>query len=119
MSEPSQFDFLAEIAGEKSDAAAKRLGNSLTQLRDSSARLELLERYREEYRRRLAAAGSHGLSTEDLRNWRNFLDKLEQAIAQQRAERDSMAQGVDHSRMHWLAARRREQSFGVLASRNV
>src|SRR5262245_15050791 len=117
MTNKPQVALLVELAEKRRDAAARRLGASLSQLRESSARLDMLERYREEYRRRLGEAGTRGLGAEELRNWRGFFERLEEAVAQQRAEMTAVQGGVEALRGRWIAERQRERSFGMLAER--
>lgn len=108
---------LAQLARERCEAAGARLGKSLALLGESRSRLTLLERYRDEYRGRFASAGSQGITRDGLRNFREFLARLEQAIAQQRAEVAVLERGTEDARALWLAARRREQSFDILFDR--
>lgn len=108
---------LLGLAKEKKDAAALRLTKSLALVRESQSRLELLERYREEYRGKLRGAGSQGMSSDELRNFRGFLAKLDEAIAQQAAEVEALKKGATDCQGRWQAERRREKSFDVLAGR--
>ena len=117
MAEKSRLALLAEIAGERRDAAGKRLGRALAALREAEARLALLARYRDEYERRLANSGKAGMTAQDLRNFREFLDRLGEAIAQQRAEIEGLERGVESARGGWMSERARMQSFDVLAKR--
>ena len=108
---------LRGLSEDRREAAGKRLGRAVAVHRDSATRLALLVQYRAEYRSRLAAGAARGVTPGELRNFREFLDKLEQAIAQQRAELETLARGVEECRGHWLAEHRREKSYGVLAER--
>ena len=117
MAERRPLEFLAELAQERRDAAGRRLGRSLTLLKDSESRLALLERYRDEYRQRYARTGSGGVGADKLRNFRGFLERLDQAVAQQRAEVEALARGADESRGRWLTERTRGKSFDVLTER--
>jgi len=113
----SSLALLSDLAQEKRDAAGKRLGRSLAMLNDSQGRLAMLERYRDEYHRRYAAAGQGGVAPGELRNFRQFLERLDQAIAQQRAEMVARARGVSESRSRYLEARLRGKSLDVLSGR--
>src|SRR4051812_49077926 len=80
------LSLLAELAQGRRDDAGRVLARSLALLKDSEARLAMLESYRNEYRRRYAANGKTGIAPHELRNFRDFLERLDKAIAQQRAE---------------------------------
>ena len=117
MSDRRQLAMLCDLSQDRADAAAKRLGIAHKLHRESGARLEMLEGYRNEYRTRLALGASRGVAPGELRNFRDFLQKLEQAITQQRNEVETLARGVEECRGRWLAERKRGKSFDVLADR--
>jgi flagellar FliJ protein len=117
MSDPRQLALLSEISQDRRDAAGRRLGNAITLHAESAARLDLLLHYREDYRLRLSEGAARGVTGDELRNFREFLERLEQAIAQQRAEVETLARGVDECRGRWLAERKRGLSYDVLAER--
>src|SRR5262245_60106017 len=77
---------LQTLAKNRSDAALNALGAALAASRTSAERLQLLEKYRNEYQQRLAAAVRNGLSATQLANYRAFLDKLDAAVTQATAE---------------------------------
>jgi flagellar FliJ protein len=117
MRDPRQLSVLANLAEERRDAAGRRLGRSLALLEESRRRQALLAKYREDYRARLARAAAEGVSGDELRNYSGFLERLEQAIAQQRAEVEALERGVAEQRARWLDERRKERSIDVLAER--
>src|SRR5262245_44858258 len=117
MAERRPLELLAELAQERRDAAGRRLGQSLSLLKDSESRLTLLERYRAEYQQRYARAGSSGVGANELRNFRGFLERLDQAVAQQRAEVEALSRGAHESRGRWLKERTRGKSLDVLTER--
>jgi flagellar FliJ protein len=117
VSDPRTLALLRGLSEDKRNAAGQRLKRAVTLHRASAARLEMLERYRGEYRARLSEGSARGVTPDELRNFRDFLERLEQAIAQQRAETQALARGVEECRGRWLSESRREKSFGVLAER--
>jgi flagellar FliJ protein len=117
VSDPRQIKMLCGLSQDRRDAAGRRLGHAHKLHRESAARLELLEGYRNEYRTRLALGASRGVAPGELRNFREFLQKLEQAITQQRNEVETLARGVEECRGRWLSERKRGKSFDVLADR--
>ena len=117
MRDPRQLTMLTDLAHERRDAAAKKLGRSLAFLQESQKRLALLAQYRDDYRRRLATAAAGGVSGDELRNFRDFLARLDEAIAQQASEIQTLTQGVADCRVRWLAERRKQRSYDVLNER--
>lgn len=117
MPDTRQFALLSDLAQERRDAAARKLARALKLLTESKARLELLEKYASDYRVRLALNVSHGVTADELRNFREFIAKLGEAIGQQRAEVETLARGVTDCRNGWMFARREGLSFDVLAER--
>jgi len=117
VSDPRQLAMLRGLSEDKRDAAGQRLARAVAMHRASAARLEMLERYRGEYRVRLCNGSARGVAPGELRNFREFLERLEQAIGQQRGEVETLARGVEECRSRWLAESKREKSFGVLAQR--
>jgi flagellar FliJ protein len=111
------LSLLAELAQGRRDDAGRVLARSLALLKDSEARLAMLESYRNEYRRRYAANGKTGIAPHELRNFRDFLERLDKAIAQQRAEAESLARAAGESRRQWLAEHARGRSMEVLVGR--
>ena len=115
--DPRQLAVLAELAVERREAAGRRLRQSIDLLQASLQRLAMLERYRDDYRGRLARAGAGGVAADELRNFNGFLARLEEAHAQQRAEVEALERGVREQRGRWLDERRKERSIDVLAER--
>ena len=117
MADKRPLALLVELAQERRDAAGQRLGRSLLLLKDSESRLALLERYRDEYQDRYTRTGTSGVGPQELRNFREFLERLDKAVAQQRAEVEALARGASESRGRWLTERTRGKSLDVLSGR--
>jgi len=117
MRDARQLTMLTDLAQERRDAAAKRLGRSLAVLKESEKRLALLAQYREDYRRRMAESAARGMSGDELRNFREFISRLDEAVAQQKNEVTTLTEGVADCRGRWLLERRKERSYDVLTER--
>src|SRR4026208_1932698 len=74
-----------DLARERNDTAAAQLGTLNTEAARAEAKLNLLLQYREEYRERYRVAVKNNLHSAGWQNFRDFLDKLDEAIEQQRA----------------------------------
>ena len=108
MRDTRQLTMLTDLAQERRDAAARKLGRSIAMLKESEQRLALLAQYREDYRARLADLGARGLCGDEWRNFRHFIARLDEAIGQQKGEVQALTQGVSECRDHWLLERRKD-----------
>ncbi len=108
---------LIELATKDTDEAAKRLGKCMKAVEECEQKLELLKQYRDDYAARFQHNLTTGLTATGYRNFQQFLDKLEQAIAsQQLVVRDAHAR-VDRERTAWQNCERKRMSYGTLAER--
>lgn len=117
---------LLEQAELERDAALARLLQADAALAQARAQAEQLVGYREEVHRRAPALGGRGASIELVRCHQGFVQRLDQAIAQQREQLTRLEQGAAALRealleretrvaavkklgeRRWLEARRRE-----------
>lgn len=83
MVKSKRFKPIAKFAQSRQDEAARLLGESQQALSAQEIRLADLKTYREEYVESYQNAGGRGMSIEQMRNYRSFLDNLDKAISQQ------------------------------------
>ncbi len=76
---------LLEIAQTETHTAAVSLGTHNRLLQQQQQKLDLLLQYRADYQARLRHRSTGGLDASALRNFHDFMQKLEEAILQQRA----------------------------------
>ncbi|MBA4141900.1 MAG: flagellar export protein FliJ [Nitrosospira sp.] len=119
MPKPSALETLIELAQTRKDDAARRFGALNTEGMDMEAKLSLLMQYSDEYRARFQESMRRGLTASDWRNYHEFLNKLDDAITQQRAALDLMVQRVAAGEVAWLSARRTLNSYDTLAQRQT
>ena len=119
MTKPSALETLIELAKTRADDAARRLGALNNQNMDMEGKLVLLLQYYDEYRARFQASMQRGLTASDWRNYHEFLDKLNAAIAQQREILVSVRQRVAAGQVAWQAARQTLTSYDTLAQRQI
>jgi flagellar FliJ protein len=108
---------IQEIADHQTDAAAASLADVNRELHEQEARLMLLFKYRSEYHERLHRAASEGLDGAAMRNYQDFLQRLEHAIMQQHAQVVEARTRAEHSRLEWQNRRRKSMSFDSLSRR--
>ena len=109
---------LLDLAQDSSDAAAAHLGVVNGHDRDMQKRLQLLLDYRSEYTERLASMTRTGTHSMGLRNFREFMDKIDLAIEQQRQLVAAAKAEVETGKLHWHKEQRKLKSFNTLSQRH-
>ncbi|HFD78869.1 MAG TPA: flagellar export protein FliJ [Gammaproteobacteria bacterium] len=105
------------VAASREQSAAQRLGQSQQYLEAQKARLEELCAYRDQYARRFEECGGGGLDAARLRDYRAFLARLGQAIAQQEALIAECRSRHEQTRQHWIASRSHSQAIDKVVER--
>lgn len=109
---------LLDLSHERMDEAARTLGELVASERAVEEKLQLLENYRDEYRRRFMAAASQGLRPDEWRNFSIFLGRLDEAVQyQQRVVHDSR-QRTAQGQQVWVEQRNQARAFDTLAERH-
>lgn len=110
---------LMNLAQHQKDSATHRLGQLNRQQESAQQKLDTLLEYRRDYQSRLHEASQHGMEKAELRNFHQFINKLDEAISQQ-------ARLVENSRISTQAgccefnkAQRKLKSFDMLQQRHV
>lgn len=111
------LDTLIELATTATDEAAQRLGRALKTADEAQKKLTLLQQYREEYAQRFQSNLGSGLSPVGYSNFRQFIEKLDQAVAGQQTIVEQAQAFVSQERGQWQACERKRISFDTLASR--
>jgi len=111
------FATLIQVSQNKTDAAAVKVGQLNARLAESSQKRDVLINYRDEYRARLEAAIVRGAPAADVRNFRAFLDKLDDAVRQQEGEVAFWNVQIANARSAWQAEQRSLNSFNTIANR--
>ena len=108
---------LLEIATTQAATAAANLGQLNRQLQQHEEKLLLLFKYRDEYQERLRRAAAAGLDGAGMRNFHDFLNRLEQAILQQHALVVDARTHVENGRGDWQVKQIKSKAFDTLSQR--
>jgi flagellar protein FliJ len=108
---------LLEVAVSEEESAAANLGERTRALQTQEQTLAMLLQYRADYQERLRRAAADGLDAAGLRNFNEFIGRLEQAIAQQRATLADARGHAEQSRARWQDKRRRSKAYDTLSQR--
>ena len=117
MARSKRMQPVVRMAEDRERKDARKFGQRQRHLADMQRKLAELQHYRDEYAKRFEAAGSCGLHAMQLRDYRMFLDRLSEAIAQQNAAIARACQEVDKHRQDWLHSRRRVQVLDKVVER--
>lgn len=110
---------LVQLAQQKNDAATKKFGQLNRQQQAAQAKLDTLLQYRKDYQTRFQEAVQNGMNQSDLRNFQGFIQRLDEAIAQQRSINEQMLNSLQAGRNELQDTQRKMKSFDTLAQRHV
>lgn len=117
MTPASSLRTLVDLAQKRTETAARNLGTFNARGHEAESKLELLLRYRQDYRTRYEQSIKNGLHQAGLQNYRAFLRKLDEAIAQQHEALTYAKQQIEAGRQGWNEQRRQLKSFETLSQR--
>jgi flagellar protein FliJ len=113
----SSLKMLLGLAQNRSDAAAKRLGELNFQGQEAEQKLRLLLGYRQDYQVRFQESAKNGIDQAGWRNFREFMGKLDSAIAEQRKAVASSQNRMQAGRTDWHVQQRQLKSYDTLSQR--
>jgi flagellar FliJ protein len=118
MAQTFPLQTLLELMQNRSDEATRTLGQLIAAEQSQRSRLEMLEQYREEYAQRLRDAISQGITQLSLRNYQNFLSRIDEAITQQRQVVQNSEQSTKNGQEHWKNQNKRLKAINTLSVRH-
>lgn len=119
MTKPFSLQSLLKLAQHQNDSAARRLGHLNRQQQSAQQNLDTLLEYRKDYQLRLQEATQNGMSQADLRNFQQFIDKLDEAIRQQVRQVEQSDTQTQAGRNEFDTTRRKLKSIDTLRQRHV
>lgn len=119
MINPFSLQPLVHLAQQKNDAATKKFGQLNQQQQAAQTKLDTLLQYRKDYQTRFQEAAQNGMSQSDLRNFQNFIQRLDEAIAQQRNANEQALNSVQTGRNDLQDTQRKMKSFDTLKQRHL
>jgi flagellar FliJ protein len=118
MAQTFPLQTLLELMQNRSDEATRTLGQLIAAEQSQRSRLVMLEQYREEYAQRLRDAISQGITQLSLRNYQNFLSRIDEAITQQRQAVQNSEQSTKNGQEHWKNQNKRLKAINTLSVRH-
>ena len=119
MIKPFSLQPLVHLAQQRNDAATKKFGQLNQQQQAAQTKLDTLLQYRKDYQARFQEAVQNGMSQSDLRNFQNFIQRLDEAIAQQRNVNEQAINSVQTGRNELQGTQRKMKSFDTLEQRHL
>lgn len=119
MTKPFPLQPLVHLAHQMNDAAARKFGQLNQQQQAEEAKLITLLEYHNDYMARFEQSLQSGISQTDLRNFQDFIKRLDATIAQQRLIIEQVRQLVQAGRNELEQSQRKMKSFDTLAERHV
>jgi flagellar FliJ protein len=119
MIKPFSLQPLVHLAQQRNEAATRKLGQLNQQQQTAQGKLDALQQYRKDYQAKFQEAVQSGMEPTDLRNFQDFINRLDQAIQQQQAVIEKAKVGVQTGRHDLMDATRKMKSFDTLAQRHV
>lgn len=118
MAKPFPLQPLLNLAQQKNVAATRKLGQLNQQHQTAQEKLDALQQYRKDYQAKFQEAMQSGMEPADLRNFQDFINRLDQAIQQQLGVIEKTRNGVQTGRHELMDATRKMKSFDTLAQRH-
>jgi len=110
---------LVHLAHQKNDDATRKFGQIIQQQQAAQTKLHTLEQYREDYQTRLQQAVKNGITQISLRNFQDFIRRLDEAVAQQRNVIEQIRLSMNAGRNELANSQRKMKSFDTLAQRHL
>ncbi|WP_419736684.1 flagellar export protein FliJ [Pseudomonas sp. COR18] len=110
---------VVEMAESKERTAAQRLGYFQGQVQLAQNKLADLEGFRLQYQEQWIERGRHGVSSQWLLGYQQFLSQLDTAVAQQRQSLAWHQNNLDKGRVTWQEAYARVEGLRKLVQRYI
>lgn len=114
MAKAASLQPLIDLMQDRVEDATRALGTLVAAEQDAKSKLQLLVQYREEYVARLRNASAQGIDLAVWRNYQAFIDRIDQAIAQQRATVAATELRTAEGQTEWLQQRNKLKAIDTL-----
>ena len=118
MSDKFPLQPLLDIATTRMDDAARTLGELIASERSAQQKLDMLEQYRAEYKERFVEATSAGITLDAMRNFSNFIHRIDEAIEVQHKAVEESRQSTAQGQKMWMNQRNKVRALDTLAVRH-
>lgn len=119
MTKPFSLQTLMDLAQHQNESATRKLGQLNKLQHDAQHKLEMLQQYRSDYQTRLQESTRNGMNPDELRNFHEFIRKIDEAITQQLRAVEQSKASTQAGRGEFDSTRRKVKSFGMLQQRHI
>lgn len=117
MSDVFRLQPLVNLSQSKNETATRQLGQLNQQQQAEQKKLDTLLQFRKDYQEKFAQASQDGMDQARIQNFQNFLNRLEEAVQQQRGVMEQANQSVQRGQDKVQETRRSMKSYETLAQR--
>ena len=118
MTKPFSLQTVLELMQIRADNATQALAQLISSERDANNKLKMLQQYRDEYAVRFTQAAQNGLTQREWQNYKEFLNRLDEAIDSQRLTVAQQAKNTAIGQGHWQQQRTKLKAFDTLSDRH-
>ena len=118
MAQTFPLQTLLELMQNRTDEASRKLGQLITAEQSQRSRLQMLEQYRDEYAQRMREATAEGITRLILRNYQDFLARIDEAIEQQRQAVRNSELSTKAGQTEWRNQNTKLMAIDTLSSRH-
>ena len=118
MAQPFSLQPLLEIMQNRTDEATRKLGQLIAAEQSAKSRLQMLEQYRDEYAQKLREATTQGITQLSLRNYQEFMARIDEAIMQQSIAVKNSEHSTATGKTHWKEQNKRLKAIDTLSQRH-
>jgi len=103
---------------ERTDEATRKLGQLIAAEQNEKSRLQMLEQYRAEYAKRMSDATAQGITRMVLRNYQEFLARIDDAISAQRLSVQNSEDNTRAGQESWKSQNKQLKALDTLSQRH-
>jgi flagellar FliJ protein len=119
MVKPFSLQTVLDLMQIRADEATRQLATLIANERDAKSKLEMLQKYRDEYAARLGEAARNGLNQREWRNFQDFLNRLDEAIDAQNKTLNAQIKRKEAGQELWQQQRKKLKAFDTLSERHA
>lgn len=118
MVKPFSLQTVLELMQARADDATQNLARLIANEKDAKAKLDMLQRYRDEYATRFRETAQNGMSPREWHNFQQFLSRLDEAIDMQRKTVATQVRNTAAGQVQWQQQRKKLKAFDALSERH-
>lgn len=115
---PFALQTVLDLMQTRTDDATRRLAQLISMEKDARSKFEMLQQYRDEYASRFRQAAQNGIGQREWRNYQEFLNRLDEAVAQQGLTVGLQERHTAAGQAQWQQQRTKLKAFDTLSQRH-